>query len=196
MIKPENVDLLCVPKKAKEVVAYIRASTKEQKLTLEFQKSSLIKKANELGVVLKDKNIYVDGGISGYSTTYDQRPGLSAILERVMKGEVSMFLTFRRDRPSRRAREYMFLAFTFYTKGVQVAFSDPSEVPFCPHHGWLIECLMAGLLQREVESIRDKVSLGLLTAHRNGQWTGELTPKNWTNLCSVLYPILVCSSIK
>lgn len=164
------------PEMLKENFGIIRASTDDQKLSIEFQKSSLLERAREMGEVLREENIFIDAGISGFSTTYEQRPGMAELMKRVNNGEVNIVFAYKRCRLSRRAREYLYLAGMIDKQGTKLIFTDKTEVPFSTQYGWIIECTLAGLLQREVENIRDKVVLGLKTLHKDGRWPGGKPP--------------------
>jgi len=156
----------------KKTIVYIRASTGEQKLTLEFQKCMAIEKARELNLPLNKEDFLEDAGISGFTTTAEQRPAMANLLKMVANEEVQTVIVYKRDRLTRRAREYLVIAYTLNKYGVNIVFSDPSEFPFTTSNGWIIECIMAGLLQKECKSIRDKVVLGLKTKHKLGSWVG------------------------
>ncbi len=156
----------------KEVSAYIRASTNQQQLTLAFQKRKNIEAAQNLGIILKEENIFTDAGVSGFKIPMEQRKNLQAMLKKAKKGEVSHLIVFKRDRLTRRAREYLKIAHSLQEYGVQIIFSDPAEHPFITDYGWMVECVFAALLQKECEGIREKVILGLKTSHSMGLWTG------------------------
>lgn len=90
------------------IVAYCRVSTNNQKedgLSIETQKTMIMEKINEMGGKLIE-DFYVDDGKSGTSMN---RPGLTALLARCSKGDISHLVIQDTSRLSRDTKDYLFI---------------------------------------------------------------------------------------
>jgi len=100
------------------ILGYARVSTADQNengLSIDVQKTKILEKVGELGGNLAEE-IFVDGGRSG---TNMNRPGLTALLARCTKGDITHLVVQDTSRISRDTKDY--LSITALLKKQEVA---------------------------------------------------------------------------
>src|SRR3990167_6534759 len=101
-----------------QCLGYARVSTADQNengLSIDVQKTKILEKVGELGGNLAEE-IFVDGGRSG---TNMNRPGLTALLARCTKGDITHLVVQDTSRISRDTKDY--LSITALLKKQEVA---------------------------------------------------------------------------
>lgn len=108
--------------KIPKCLGYDRVSTLNQKdngLSLETQKTHILKKIEELGGELAEE-IYEDGGITG--TSIDKRPAIQAMIARCSKGDIDYIVSQDSSRISRNTLEYLVIKETLKKYGTKLVF--------------------------------------------------------------------------
>ncbi|HRN70713.1 MAG TPA: recombinase family protein [Candidatus Woesebacteria bacterium] len=103
-----------------QCLGYDRVSTINQRdngLSLETQKTQILKKIEELGGVLAEE-IYEDGGITG--TSIEKRPAIQALIARCAKGDIDYIIVQDSSRISRNTLEYLVIKQTLKKYGTTV----------------------------------------------------------------------------
>ena len=102
-----------------EAVAYLRASGQSQVAGDGFsrQRQAIAKRAESLGLALVDE--FLDEGVSG-TKSLGERPGLSALLERILGNGVRVVLIEKSDRLARDLIEGELILREFRKNGVRV----------------------------------------------------------------------------
>lgn len=133
-------------------LGYTRVSTMDQNedgLSLDVQKSKILEKVEELGGELTE-DIFVDGGRSG---TNMNRPGLTALLARCTKGDITHLIVQDTSRLSRDTKDYLSItALLKKQKVAVVALSGMQTFGDDPYSQFLDEVIAA------VNSLHPRVS--------------------------------------
>lgn len=101
-------------------LGYDRVSTINQRdngLSLETQKTQILKKIEELGGELSEE-IYEDGGITG--TSIEKRPAIQALIARCAKGDIDYVIVQDSSRISRNTLEYLVIKQTLKKYGTAI----------------------------------------------------------------------------
>ena len=101
-------------------LGYDRVSTTDQRdngLSLETQKTQILKKIEELGGELAE-DIYEDGGITG--TSIEKRPAIQALMARCAKGDIDYVIVQDSSRISRNTLEYLVIKQTLKQYGTTI----------------------------------------------------------------------------
>ncbi len=101
-------------------LGYDRVSTTNQRdngLSMETQKTQILKKIEELGGELAEE-IYEDGGITG--TSIEKRPAIQALIARCAKGDIDYVICQDSSRISRNTLEYLVIKQTLKKYGTTI----------------------------------------------------------------------------
>jgi site-specific DNA recombinase len=156
-----------------KTVAFYRRSTNIQENSIEMQRQMARNLSYQKALIIDEE--FIDDAVSGRTKSILERAGLSALLSKIEKEEVTNLLVYKRDRLTRNALEYLQIFQLLKEKQVNVYFTALNEIPiqYSPA-GELIELLMAGIIQREGEQIVERISETIKANFQRGKAPGNL----------------------
>lgn len=156
-----------------KTVAYYRRSTNIQENSIEMQRQMARNYSYHKALLIDEE--FIDDAVSGRKKSIQEREGLSAMLTRIITGDITDILVYKRDRFARNALEYLEIFQILKEKQIKVHFTANNEIPiqYSPA-GELIELLMAGIIQREGEQIVERISETIKANFQRGKTPGNL----------------------
>lgn len=160
------------------LVGYCRVSTEEQTregVSLDAQADRLraYATAHEIELV----GIETDAGVSG-RVPPAQRPGLSAALERIRRGEADGLVAIKLDRISRSTRDALELVDQARRRGWRLV-SVSEHLDTASAAGRLVVTVLAALAEMEREQTAERVRDALAYIGREGRARSRFTPFGW-----------------
>lgn len=150
-----------------KVIGYMRVSTEEQSLSLEFQADKLARwcELNDH----PEPDIYYDNGKSG--STIDKRPGLIEALEAVTKGDI--FVVYKLDRLSRSIRDAIEINEQLHKKDVNFV-SIVDKIDTTTATGKMFFHIVCVFAEFERDLIIERTSAALSQKKKLGEKLGTL----------------------
>lgn len=154
-------------------VAYIRASTNEQHITLEAQEATIRQYASQQGINLVA--VVVDAGVSA-STPLRNRSGGKEVFELVQSKSIDLVISTKLDRMFRSAVDALSTTEFWSKKNVGAVFLDcgGQSVDTSSPLGKMFLTMMAGMAECEKSLIGERTKAAL--AHKKAQ--GKRASKN------------------
>lgn len=158
-----------------KTVLYARSSIKSQEHSISSQIDAAKEKAKRMMMVIDHH--YIDEAVSARKTEAEDRTQYHKLVQGIKSGEISTLFVYKRDRLSRRVKEYMTLYELLKEKQVKVIFtaSNELELQYSPA-GEFFELVMAGFNQREAELINQRIMETKLSIFREGKHPGGVIP--------------------
>lgn len=169
----------------KQVVGYIRVSTREQaetKLSLQNQEEKL--KAYAITQDLKIDRIFNDAAESAKDL---KRPAVQELLELVHKGEISHLIVYKLDRLIRNVGDLSDLLRLFQKKGVTLS-AVTETINTGTASGKMIVQMIGVIAEWERDTIAERTQVALDVKRRNGEKLGGIVPYGYRAAKGVLKP--------
>ena len=157
---------------ADQVVAYVRVSTDEQKLSPQAQEDALREYAAKHG--LNVLAIHRDVGVSG-AADFAERPGLVAALDAVAQAKAGALLVLRMDRLARDTKKSSFVELLLERHGARLLTMDtaPAEDdPFAP----MVRMMQSWMAQQERALISHRTKAALQQLSKQGKRVSRVAP--------------------
>lgn len=156
-----------------KVVAYYRRSTNLQENSINMQQQMAFEKAIKHSLPIDEE--YIDDAISARKVNKNNRKRLDQLLNEIKEDRIHTLFVYKRDRLARNSLEYLEIYSLFKEKNLNVVFTCDSEIPIQYNHvGELLECIMAGIIQREGEQIVQRIIETIKANFNSGKNTGPL----------------------
>jgi len=152
-----------------KVAIYVRVSTKQQSVDMQLTDIHSVAERSGWNVV----KIYRDDGISG-STPSEQRPGLKALMEDVVRKKFDMVAIWSIDRLARSTLDLMKTMQAFQEKKVDL-YVHKQAIDTSTPSGRMMWQLLGVFAEFEREMIRERVVAGLAKAKLRGARLGRPT---------------------
>lgn len=152
-----------------EFFSYCRASTDDQKITLQDQQDKIKNYCNYKGYKVIEN--YVDGGVSGSINAKD-RPEMKKLLERLQKGEGDGLICTKIDRLSRSSGDFINIMNYFNKNNIQLIFLEP-EIDTKSAIGKMILTIMSSVAELELNMIRQRTKDALKKKKEKGEAYGQ-----------------------
>lgn len=154
----------------RQAIAYIRASTDDQRNSLEAQRERLADYCRYKGIHLVDT--FVDAGVSG-STPFDQRPEGRALLDFRAQAGITEIIFTKVDRAFRDAADCMITIKGMHAEGIEVHALD-LDLDTTTANGKLMLGMMALLAEWELNRRRERQEEVLTVLRDQSRVIGEV----------------------
>ncbi len=156
-----------------KVAAYYRRSTNIQENSINMQQQLAFEKSIEHTLPIDEE--YTDDAISARKVSKDNRSRLKQLLKEIAEDRIHTLFVYKRDRLARNSLEYLEIYALLKEKNINVVFTCESELPIqYSIVGELLECVMAGIIQREGEQIVNRIKETIKANFNSGKITGPL----------------------
>lgn len=168
-IKPSHFSLQGGLEMRKQNVAYLRVSTEAQteKYGLDMQKQKILEYCDREGVMI-DK-WYIDGGYSGSKL---DRPGIQQLLKDAENGLIGTVHIYKLDRMSRDVIDTLNIICQILPKYDVKVVSMTEEIRIESPTDRMMLTINAAVNQHERETIRMRMSAGMVERVKKGYWMG------------------------
>jgi len=149
--------------------SYCRASTGDQKITLDDQTDKIKNFCNYKGYELVEN--FIDSGVSG-STNAKERPEMKKLLDRLVKKEADGLICSKIDRLSRSSGDFINIMNYFNKNNIQLIFLEP-EIDTRTPIGKMILTIMSSVAELELNMIRQRTKDALRKKKEKGESYGQ-----------------------